>query len=247
MAQDAAGSLKYYLCIDQQRKDDLSRIRTWPNLKVGQEENLFWVKDLEYAQLHSVEVKSLPFKSIFYENNNKLYYLNSRLPERTVPNLLWTPIDRALPANLPSFNHNYFGIHSRVNIQLVPIETEVEGVAMVTSIDILEKYVETAPAVRMQMINWCILDGKKVLLIGKPLLPLPGDIFWHRKTFLLPAGYDLELHILSKLIEVSVNPFNDHWVLWNIDGSYTLVSKDDLVGLSRSSFRLSSNLLHGND
>jgi hypothetical protein len=240
MAQDAAGSLKYYLCIDLERKDDLDRIRTWHNLKVGQEDNSLWIKDLEYAQIHSVEVKSLPFKKVFYEENNKLFLINSRLPERTVPALLWTPIDRALPVQLPSFNHNYFGVHDRISIRLVQTESEVEGVAMVTTLSLLERYVETAPAIRLQAIRWAILDQNKALLFGKPLLPLPGDVFWQRKDLLLPAGYDLEFHLLTDFVQKSVNPGREHWVLWSSEGLYALIPKDELLPLSRSSFRQST-------
>ena len=242
MAQDAPGGLSYYLCIDHERKDDLARVRTWQNLKVGHEGNILWVKDLDYAQVHSIEIKSLPSKTIFYEQNNKLFYLDSRLPERTVPSVLWTPIDRALPVNLPSFNHNYFGVNSRIAIQLLPAETEAEGIALVTTLTILENYVESAPAIRMQMIRWNILGTDKALLIGKPLLPLPGDVFWQRKDFLLPAGFDFEFPLLTDLIHDAINPSSEYLTLWNQDNSYTLITKDEFVPLSRSSFRLSKNL-----
>jgi hypothetical protein len=35
-----------------------------------------------------------------------------------MPNLLWTPIERALSIDLPSFNHNFFGINQSVDIKL---------------------------------------------------------------------------------------------------------------------------------
>jgi hypothetical protein len=239
MAKDAANSIVYYLSVNQENKADLARIRQWGNLKVGFEENTIWIKDLDYVQVNSTEVKSIPFKAVYYEKQGKLYPLNSLLPQCLVPSLLWTPVERALPVKLPSFNHNYFGIHEQIDIRLVPHDAEAEAVAMITDTGVLKQYIETAPSVRLEKIRWCLQEGNKVLLLGRPLLPLPGDTFWQRKDLLLPTGFDFELHLLTDIIQKRVNPGRDHWVCWNTDGTCWLVAKENMMPLSRSSFRLS--------
>ena len=241
MEKNAGGSIRYYLAVGADSKNDLARIRQWSNLKVGFDEHLIWVKDFDYAQIHSGEVRSIPFKSAFYEKGTHLFPLDSQLPERFVPSLLWTPIDRALPVKLPSLNHHYFGIDEQIQVNLVPRDTEAEAVAMITSARTLEPYLRSAPSIRLEKIRWTMLEADKAFLLGTPLLPLSGDTFWARKDLLLPSGFDFELYLLSDTIQKMVNPGRDRWVIWNSDGSYSLVLKESLVTLSRSSFRLSFN------
>jgi hypothetical protein len=237
MAENAAERVVYYLSIHQQHRDDLARIRHWDNLKVGADADRLWVKDLDYAQVHTVHVKAIPFKTIYYEKDGKLYLINSLLPERSIPSVLWTPIERALPIQLPSFNHNYFGIHERAEIRLSQADTESEAAAMIVEIKVLSKYIESAPAIRLENIRWVVIDQSRAILLGKPQLPLPGTILWQRKDMLIPAGYDLELSFLADTIQTHVNPGRDSWIVWSVDGSYFPVSKENFVTLSRSSFR----------
>jgi hypothetical protein len=237
MAENAADRVVYYLTVHQQYRDELARIRHWENLKVAADADMLWVKDLDYAQVHTVDVKAIPFKTIYYEKDGKLYLINSRLPERSIPSLLWTPIERALPIQLPSFNHNYFGIHERAEIKLVQATIEFEAAAMIVGLDVLAKYIESAPAIRLENIRWVVIDHSRAFLLGKPQLPLPGTIFWQRKDMLIPAGYDLELSFFADIIQTHINPGRDNWIVWSVDGSYFRISKESFVTLSRSSFR----------
>ena len=107
MAQNAADDIDFFLLLNDAYKSDLGTIRIWNNLKVAFDEKHIWVKDFTHNQINSIEVKSIPYKTIFYSKGAKLYLQNSLLPDRNIPaSLLWTSIDRALPIRLPSFNHN---------------------------------------------------------------------------------------------------------------------------------------------
>jgi hypothetical protein len=241
MEKNAGSSIKYYLAVSAEYKNDLARIRQWSNLKVGFDAHLIWVKDFDYAQIHSGQVKSIPFATAFYQKGNQLFIIESQLPERFTPSLLWTPIDRALPLKLPALNHHYFGVDERIQINLVQRDVEAEAVAMITSANVLEQYIVSAPAIRLEKMRWTILEADRVFLLGTPLLPLSGDTFWARKDLLLPSGFDFELYLLVDVIQRQVNAARDCWVIWNSDGSYSLILKENLVTLSRSSFRLSFN------
>lgn len=238
MEEDAGGGLKYYLAVRVGYENDLARIRQWNNLKVGFENQIIWIKDFDYAQIHSIEVRSMPFKIVYFEIGNRLYLLGHNLPERIVPSLLWTPIDRAVPIRIPTLNHNFFGIDETIQINLVAREVESETVAMITTVDIVQRYLQYAPAIRLTQIRWVLLEDKKMFLLGTPLLPIPGDTYWSRKDLLIPTGFDFELFIISDLIQKKVNPGREHWVLWNTASSYSLIPKEKMMPLSRSSFKL---------
>ncbi|MBC7450141.1 MAG: hypothetical protein H7259_01485 [Cytophagales bacterium] len=240
MEKDAANDISYYVLVHQTNKNDLAAIRKWNNLKVAFEEGYIWIKDFDYVQIHALEVKSIPYITVFYSRQGKLFQLNSQLPDRNVPSLLWTAIERALPVTLPSFNHNYFGVSENIELRLIPSQQEVESIAMITSIDLLHAYLKTAPAIRLQKITWVLLGDDRVFLLGVPFLPIQGKAFWNRGTFMIPAGWDFDLFMLTGTLNTILNPANDNWVVWDTDTTYLLINKTDMRPLSLSSFRLST-------
>lgn len=238
MANNVANDIVYYLAVDNKNKTDLANIRRWDNLKVAFDETVIWVKHFSYVQIHSLEVKSIPYKTVYYAKEGKLYLLNSLLPNKNIPSLLWTSIDRALPVQLPSFNHNYFGIDEQIEINIIPSEIEKDTVAVIATLADLKDYIYTAPDIRLQKIKWCILNNDKVLLIGTPLLPIKGIAFWQRNNFLLQSGYDFDLFALTDLVNNVLNPDNENWIILDTDASYFPVEKIALQQLSISSFKL---------
>lgn len=237
MAKHAANDLVYYLVMDEVHRDDLAAIRPWQNLKLAYDQAQIWVKDLSYVQVESPEVKCIPYKTLYYESEGKLCLLNSLLPDRRMPSLLWTPIERALPVKLPSFNHNYFGIDQKVALQLVTSEAEYEAEVMITSLDTLEAYLATAPAVRSGPLSWTLLNANKAFIAGTPMLPVDGDVYWRKGHFIIPAGYEFELYMLCDTMNDILNPHNDSWILWSSDNSYALIAKEDMQPLSLGSLR----------
>ncbi|MFY7963957.1 MAG: hypothetical protein ACOVO1_03585 [Chitinophagaceae bacterium] len=238
MANNVANDIIYFLVIDINNKTDLANIRQWNNLKIAFDVGTIWVKDFSYAQIHSIEVKSIPYKTVYYAKDGKLYLLNSLLPNKNIPSLLWTPIERALPIQLPSFNHNYFGINEQVEINIIPSIVEENSVALIVLLKDLKNYIYTAPNVRLKKIKWCILNNDKALLLGIPFLPIKGNAYWQRSDFLLPAGFDFDMFILSDFLNKKLNPNKQDWIIWNTEGSYFPVAKTSLKQLSISSFKL---------
>ncbi len=237
MAKHAANDLVYYLVIDEVHRDDLAAIRPWQNLKLAYDQAQIWVKDLSYVQVESPEVKCIPYKTLYYESEGKLCLLNSLLPDRRMPSLLWTPIERALPVKLPSFNHNYFGIDQKVALQLVASEAEYEAEVMITGLDVLEAYMTAAPAVRSGPLSWALLNNGKAFIAGTPMLPVDGDVYWRKGHFIIPAGYEFELDMLCQTMNDLLNPHNDSWILWSSDNTYALIAKEDMQPLSLGSLR----------
>jgi len=241
MEKDLANYIAYYLVIDIANKDDLGSIRNWKNIKTAFDSGKVWVTGFTIDQMESITVKSIPSKNLYYEKEGKLFFLHSLLPERAVPSLLWSPIDRALQVKLPSFNHNYFGVKEKIEIKLIPSEKVYEAVVMITAIDTLRSYIETAPAIRLQNLYWVVLDNDKVCILGKPLLPIKGDVYHKSGDFIIPAGYCFDLYLLEETVNKVVNPNQDHWIVWDRDTNYFKIPKKDMQSMSISSFRKTVN------
>ena len=239
MAQNAANHLIWMLAISKEHKEDLGSIRHWNNLKMGVDGDTIWVRDFTTSQIASIEVKTIPFKSVYYVKDNKLFPMGSGLPVGNAPALLWTPINRSLPVDFPSLNHHFFGFEAPLNIRLITSEADYPAFAVMAKLEDLGAYIQTAPAVRLQHLDWTILGEAYALILGSPLVPVTGAVFWQKKNFLIPAGYDFELPFLEKSISEGINPDQKNWVLWHNDGTYTLIDKQAARPLSAGAFRLS--------
>lgn len=220
-------------------KDELAAVRNWSNLKVAFNADDLWIKDLDYAQMSSIEIKSIPSKKIFYEKEGNLYLYNSLLPESPVPAVLWTAIERALPVKLPDYNHNFFGIDEQINASIISTESEHAPVAMIVAADILKDYLSTAPAVRLKSLRWAILNDNLCFVYGTPLLQLSAATFWSAGNHVLPAGYDFEFPMLAGILQKKIDLENETLIVWNTDSTYFLIGKNDLQPLSLGSYRSS--------
>ncbi|NJO02199.1 MAG: hypothetical protein HC880_11370 [Bacteroidia bacterium] len=239
MAENATDNISYYLSIKQVHQDFLGAIRHWGNLNVAFEDDQVWVKDLTNTQLNERALKTIPYKTLYYPQAAKLFLVGSHLPSRNIPALPWKPIESALPVRLPSFNHNYFGISPKLKPSLVSSAQEMPAAALICALDTLKDYLTSAPAVRLQPLQWAILEPERAFILGKPLLPLPGEVYWANQHFLLAPGYTLAFPGLVDALNERLNPEGNHWVIWEPDGQYFLINKNMLRPLSRSSFRLS--------
>jgi MoxR-vWA-beta-propeller ternary system domain bpX2 len=241
MAQDSPDNIAYYLHILASNKAHLGAIRHWQNLKIAFDGNNIWVKDFTAKQLEAREVRTIPNKRLYYAQQGKLFPINSLLPNRNVPSLLWMGIERGLPVQLPALNLHYFGIQEKIAFKLVRNDAEKDAFAMVTSLKILGNYIETAPAIRLQTLKWAILSDENCMILGKPVLPIQGEILWKKKHFLVPAGHDFELPVLEEKMDQLLNPTGQYWVVWDAEGNYYLLDKKTPNQLSISSFRISLN------
>ena len=240
MGENTTHGLVYFLKIDKAYQEHLGNFRHWDNLKWGQDDAFVWLKDFTEAQIHSLAIQQLPFKELFYVQNQQLFPFGKKLPIGKAPSFLWTPIERAISVELPPTNENELPtLEEKVMVNIVPSEIEKQGIALLTELKHLQQYIETAPAIRLKKLSWLMIDHSKALVLGTPLLPLPGQVFWADNKFLLPLGYHFELPILSQYINKKVNPDYENWILWDKTGSYSVIPQEQIQRLSISSVRLS--------
>jgi MoxR-vWA-beta-propeller ternary system protein len=243
MAENFPDELSWLLEIEQGHLDYLGQIRHWDNLRIAAGRGVYWVKDFTQAQLDSLEVKSIPFKRIFYVKDQQLFPQGHLLPVKKLPSsLLWTPLERGVPVTLPSFNHNYFGVREKLSVRLIPSVTEQEASAMLIPLGMLRSYIGTAPGIRMKGLVWVIVEDAAFVL-GVPMLPLPGAAYWRRGNSWLPAGHDFEYPVLSEVIYRELDAGNAGLLLWRQDSSFVVIGRDLLRPLSRSSVRGHTNAI----
>lgn len=224
--------------IDKSHTNLLASIRNWESVKIAYAENSAWLRDFTAEQLQSPALLQIPHL-VFYEvRDNLLFPKGSLLPARKMPSaLLWSSISRALPIELPSLNHNYFGISDKVKVRIVKSDAEHTAVGLYLETATLRDYSVTAPEVRLSPLQWTIINGKS-FVYGTPLLPLKATAFWQRGNDLIPVGFDLEWPVLSAAISKKINPDGIHFIIWNSDGTYISIPKESFMPLAISSIRL---------
>jgi MoxR-vWA-beta-propeller ternary system domain bpX2 len=237
METNINSDINYYISIPLDAEDTIGELRQWPALKVAADENWLWISNIDYAKINAVEVKCIPIKNIFYAKDGKLFPENSKLPVGNIPNLLWTPIERALPVRLPALNNNLFAIQQSISMHILSTDAEQQASIMLASIDALETYLKNAPAFRLEKLLWCMVDDDKALIIGQPFLPIQGDAYWLMNRNILPVGNSFALPILAETILQTIDPNQAHYIWWHANDTYTLVSKSACLPLSRSSFK----------
>ena len=206
MGNHAANDLIYLISIKQSEVEQLGMIRHWEGLSLGHEADTIWVKGFTVEQIESVALKRIPFIQRYRSEYGKLFPFDSLLPLRNEPALLWTPILRALRVQLPPLNHNFFGLSDNIQLKLVPSQQEQQAMAMIVALTHLQAYLHTAPRIRLEMLQWCLIGEQQAFLLGKPLLPLPGNTYWNQGNFFLPAGLDFDLHLMAKPLDQKLNP-----------------------------------------
>lgn len=225
-----------YLRIHKAQLEFLGYIRHWKQLKIGYESNWIWIKELTEEQLESVAIKRIPNQVAYYENGAKLSLKGNLLPECSIPNVLWTPIQRALPLQLPLLNHNYFGTSEKIKLQLVSSPKEQEAYALLSNLEDLGEFIETSAAIRLKTLKWTLV-GQQALILGAPMLPIQGLAYWRWKQFLIPAGYDFNYPSLAESLHQSILHKSKGWIVWALDNSYYSIDSKYVQTLSLSSYR----------
>lgn len=238
MATYPANSLNWWLEIDRNHADYLRPIRHWSHLSIARGPDVCWVKGLRPDDPMSREIRSIPYKRLLYQRNDRLFPAGGLVPVRRIDgDLEWMSLEKGLPLRLPSFNHNYFGISERLKVRLAASSKEQPAAAMLIGMDILRSYAKTASAVRFNTLSWCLVDGE-ALVLGSPQLPVPGESYWLRTNHLLPAGWDLEFPILAENVITRWGNAGSFLVFWDRDGHSTPIDVRDFRPLSLGSIRL---------
>ncbi|MFY0629120.1 MAG: hypothetical protein JXR05_01995 [Flavobacteriaceae bacterium] len=230
---------EYWLKIPTKYKGKLSKIRIWKELRIAIDGDEIWVRGILPGKLNSPEIRSIPFKEIYFQRENALFLFGNSLPERRMKtSLLWSPIHTVLTIEKPAYNFNYFGIQETVEIKIIPSIIEKEPIAMMIDKVVFNTYIQTAPAIRLKNLEWTILEDS-VMVKGNPLLPIPGKTYWQQESFLLPTGYNFEFEKLDKYANNKIDSSRDNFIVFQKDNSYFKIPKDKFRALTISSYRLS--------
>lgn len=239
MAEDSSNRIKeLWAELPKADEDFLGSIRNWKNVQIALEEDVIWLKNFTDEQADSAEIQQLPNFLLYELRDGLLFRKDALVPTKKVRTaLLWSPIDKALRLTFPPSNHNFFGIDEKVEVNLKSSEEEQPAIALLSSISDIKSLIVTLPKFKLEKLEWIVMEDQ-ALFLGTPLLSFPGKTYWMKDGHLLPTGFDFEFKNLSSLLQKKYNENGDQWLVWNEDGSFISINKNDFRKLSVSSFRL---------
>lgn len=224
------------------KKDRLSlgQLRSIPNLRAATDGELIWLRGIPAYGTIDLIIKQIPAqRSYTLDEDNYLFPLNALTPTGKLKKLDWQNITSFLPIELP-----VAALPAQTDLQypisLVKAKQTVEGTALLSDLEILKKYAEQAPAIRLQQMRFAVSEYDKVLMIGTPLLPIPGKEYWRRGNILLPSGYDFEFPLFADLIQSKLAPEKELFLLFDEKGDWEKIPFIDFKQGTRSAIRLTN-------
>jgi len=216
----------------------LGGVRNLPGLQVAEASGQLWLRGLPPTGEQPLAVRALPAHTAYtLDAQGRLFPAGSATPVARLPELSWQAIQSFVPLEMPTAALPAQGALP-YRPRLLASNRAEPGAGLLTTLAAWQAYAESAPEIRLQPLRFAVAADGRVLLLGTPLPPLPGQELWQQESLLLPAGFDLEAPLLGPLLAQKLNPANDGLVLLGEDGSWEKVALDNLVPATRSAVRL---------
>jgi len=218
----------------------LGAVRCFPGLKAAAEGDQVWLRGIPAAEKAAPEIRCLPALATFFlDESERLFPQGGATPVQRLGAHKWLPLAEFLPLELPvsplpgKQNETYA-------LRLSPSGRNEAGQALLTTLGEWTRYADRAPQARLQKIKFAVSENDEVLLLGAPLLPLPGKEYWLRDDLLLPCGFDFDPPVLAAFAAAQLNPGQDAVLLFEADGSWQRIPKKEFVAAGRSAVRLTA-------
>ena len=224
--------------IHQKDFEALGSVRTLGTLQVTKEDDHFWVRGISADNI-PLKVRQLPAMATYQlDKDLRLFPLGKITPVGKLSDLDWTPISDFVEVEFPKA-----ALAGKNNltqaIKIIPSENTQNGSALLTNLSVWKNFADGTASVRLEKIKYAVSDTREVLILGTPLIPIPGKEFWKRNNILLPSGFDFEFSILAEVIEQQLNPKRDGILVFYENGNWEKIMNKDFVKGTRSAVRSS--------
>ncbi|WBO86873.1 hypothetical protein [Hymenobacter yonginensis] len=220
-------------------RETLGSVRHLPGLQAAEIAGQLWLGGLPAVGELPLPVRGLPAEAIYgLDAEGRLFPNGQRTPTARLPvGLAWQPLRVFVPLELPTAALPAQGIPS-YRVRLRPSASAVAAAGLLTTLAAWHAYAETAPEVRLHCLRFAVAADARVLLLGTPLPPLPGQELWLREGLLLPAGFDFEAPLLAPLLRQKLQSSPDDVLLFAADGSWERMPNAAILPVTRSAVRL---------
>lgn len=220
----------------------LGSVRTFPGLLAARNNEHIWVRGIPIGK-PDPKISQLPaIQTYFMDAQERLFAPGTLTPTAKLPTLEWQPLLSFIKVTLPV--SALPGVMEKPQrVKLARHSHMVESTALLTTLEAWEEYAINAPLVRLQHLYFAVSENYEVLIVGAPLVPLPGKAYTLKNNILLPVGYDFDPPVIAELVIAELNPGNDCLLLFHLSGEWEKIRLDHFVPATRSAVRLTNSTI----
>ncbi len=226
-------------------------LRLEPDLEIAElQDGLFWVRGTGVSTERYQILAAVSDSPIFLlDEQQRLTPSTGTVPTGRLPSLSWSSLSEFVSASPPK-PRRIRDSQLRIEVRLCRSGQIQDAAAIITSWENFLEWGLATSELRLKSLRFAVA-GQKVLVIGRPIPPLPGRRFWEAGRLYVPLGYswqpaidETSLNQSLSLLFAQSHPENQHAkaenvvFIWN-EGSEQIepVQLDDLRPVSRSTLR----------
>jgi len=226
------------LVLEPQYEGQLGKIRTIPGWKAARYEDHIWLKGPLDNGKQQLLINSLPATTRYeMDAGNRLFPIGRLTPTALLEELDWLPLIDFLPLEIPISALPGI-LQTQMGISLIRSTNPKPASALQTSFEEWKAFVNDAPLIRLQQLQFAVSLTREVIVIGNPLPPIPGKVYWIDKNLLIPLGFDFDPPFLAGLIGNKAAAEIQEYILFKENGTQRSIPSDIFKPAERAVVRL---------
>ncbi|MEW6158746.1 MAG: hypothetical protein AB1813_15075 [Verrucomicrobiota bacterium] len=227
-------NFRWAICLHKEDAACLGALRLFPGIEAAAEDHCLWVRGARVEEPLDRLLRGLPAVARFeWLPHDRLRRIDRHIPYESFPNLRWQTLKALLPVVLPSASSPATP-PPPVSLRLVRSAEESESALLLTSFELWKTFARNAPKVRLDRLQFALNDRGEVLVLGKPLPPLPGRQFARHGNIAVPSGFLWQPAVSAEVLARRLALPSEALALWFEDGTITQVHFEQFVPAQRS-------------
>jgi len=225
------------ICLARSDAACLASLRLSNGVQVAQADELIWLRGRSGDEHLARALRGLPALARYeWLGNDQLRRLGTRIPSGTRPPLHWQALGEWLRVDLPAAA---IPACEPPPVPLRIIRSDEERVAdlLLTSLSEWTQFASETAEVRLRRLQFAVDAGARVLVLGRPLPPLPGQRFVLHRSIAVPAGFGWYPAVAADVLMARLGVSPEALVLWHEDGTLTRLHAEQFVQATRSAVR----------
>ena len=223
--------------IDKSYQKQIGQIRHLPGCWIAETTEEFWLRLERPQNEFPLVLEQIPAKARYQlRDQNLLFPHQGSTPIGKLPELNWQPIAAFMTVELPTAALPG-NVEKQIPVKLIRTEEPKDTPFMLLSWKIWRHYALQASNIRLQALSFAVSAQERVIVMGKPLPPLPGQLFWQNQQILLPAGWNFEHTLLAEVLSINYLNGKEEWLLIRSEQEWETIKKKNFIQASRSAVR----------